>query len=63
VALKFREAIAQEFVRLVREGVPEAELPEIKEPELDATEETYASHCGLVPRLDHFVNFFLSKLN
>jgi hypothetical protein len=42
VALKFREAIAQEFVRLVREGVPEAELPEIKEPELDATEETYA---------------------
>jgi hypothetical protein len=42
VALKFRQAVAREFERLVREGVPVVELPEIEEPELDATEETYA---------------------
>jgi hypothetical protein len=40
--LKFRSRVLQEFERLVRDGVPVLELPEIEEPELDAREETYA---------------------
>ena len=40
--LKFRLSVARQFERLVREGVPVADLPEVEEPELDAAEETYA---------------------
>ena len=40
--LKFRLAVAREFERLVREGVPVADLPEVEELELDAAKETYA---------------------
>lgn len=40
--LKFRQAVAREFERLVREGVPVAEIPEVEESELDATEAIYA---------------------
>jgi hypothetical protein len=39
--LKFRNSVAREFERLVREGIPVAELPE-EESELDGTEESYA---------------------
>jgi hypothetical protein len=41
-SLKFRLAVAGEFERLVREGVPLADLPEVEESESDAPEETYA---------------------
>jgi hypothetical protein len=34
--------VAREFERLVREGVPVAELPDVEEPELNAGEEAYA---------------------
>src|SRR6266851_178755 len=40
-SLKFRILVAQEFGRLVREGISLAELPEVEEPESGA-EETYA---------------------
>src|SRR6266404_9993545 len=35
--LKFREAVGREFERLVRDGVPVADLPEVEEVELDAS--------------------------
>jgi hypothetical protein len=43
-SLKFRQAVAQEFERLVREGVPVADVPQEEESELDPdpTEKTYA---------------------
>jgi hypothetical protein len=41
-SLKFRFLVAQEFERLVREGIPLAELQEVDEPESGAAEETYA---------------------
>jgi len=34
--------VGREFERLVREGVPVAELPEVEEAELNAAEETCA---------------------
>jgi hypothetical protein len=40
--LKFRPSVAREFERLVREGVPVAELPNEDEPELGAAEESSA---------------------
>jgi hypothetical protein len=40
--LKFRQAVLEEFERLVRDGVSVADLPEVEESEFDATEETYA---------------------
>jgi hypothetical protein len=42
-AIKFRQAVAREFERLVREGVAVAEIPEVKELELDAVEESYVA--------------------
>jgi len=41
-SLNFRLAVAREFERLLREGIPAAELPEVEEQDLDAAEETYA---------------------
>jgi hypothetical protein len=41
-ALKFGKAVAQELERLVGEGIPTAELPEVEELKLDSSEETYA---------------------
>jgi hypothetical protein len=41
-AIKFRQAVAREFERLVREGIAIAEMPEGEESELDATEATCA---------------------
>jgi len=41
-SLKFRQAVLEEFERLVREGVPVADLPGVDEPGFDAPEETYA---------------------
>jgi hypothetical protein len=38
-ALKFRASVLEEFERLVRKGVPVANLPEVEETELDASEE------------------------
>ena len=40
--LKFRQAAGREFERLLCEGVPVADLPEVEEQESDAEEETYA---------------------
>jgi len=40
--IKFRQAVASEFERLVREGVAVAEMPELEESELDAVEATCA---------------------
>jgi hypothetical protein len=40
--LKFRQAVLEEFERLVREGVRVADLPEVEESEFDSPEETYA---------------------
>jgi hypothetical protein len=37
-----RQAVAQEFERLVRDGVPVAEMREVDERELDRAEEAYA---------------------
>ena len=42
-SLKFRFLVAQEFHRLVREGIPVADLQEADEPESEAAEETYAA--------------------
>lgn len=41
-ALKFREAVAQEFERLVREGDLLADVPELEESEPGVTEEAIA---------------------
>jgi hypothetical protein len=41
--VKFREAVAQEFELLVREGVPVIDLPEVEDSKLDYAEETFAS--------------------
>lgn len=38
-ALRFREAVAREFERLVREGAPIQDLPELEEAESAAGEE------------------------
>lgn len=40
--LKFRVSVTREFERLVRDGVPVADLLEVEESELDAAEETFA---------------------
>jgi hypothetical protein len=40
--LKFGLSVGREFERLVREGIPVADLPEVEDLELDAAEETYA---------------------
>jgi len=37
--IKFRQAVAEEFERLVREGVAVTEVPEVEEPGLDPIEE------------------------
>lgn len=42
-SIKFRQAVAREFERLVREGAAVAEIPEVEELELDAVEESYVS--------------------
>jgi len=42
--IKFRQAVAREFERLVREGVAIAEIPEVEELELDAVEELGFGH-------------------
>jgi hypothetical protein len=39
---KFRQSVLSEFERLVREGLPVAELPDVQEPELNTAEEAYA---------------------
>jgi len=41
-SIKFREVVAREFERLVREGAAVAEMPEVEESELDAVEATCA---------------------
>lgn len=41
-SLKFREAVAQEFERLVRGGVPVTDFPEAEEMELGASTEAVA---------------------
>src|SRR5689334_22275085 len=40
--LKFRQSVAREFERLVREGVPVADLPEADESASCVIEETFA---------------------
>ena len=40
--IKFRQAVAREFERLVRSGAAVAEILEVEESELDAVEATYA---------------------
>jgi hypothetical protein len=44
--LKFREAVAQEFERLVRDGVPVADLLEVEEQESYPAKETFAVACA-----------------
>jgi len=41
-SLKFRQAVGREFERLVRDGVPATDLPEVEAMESGAAEETYA---------------------
>jgi len=41
--LKFRQAVGREFERLVREGVPVVELPEVEKPERDTTGRAFAN--------------------
>jgi hypothetical protein len=41
--LKFRQAVAREFERLVREGFPDPEILEADDGERDASEETFAN--------------------
>ncbi|SRR6266851_7172352 len=42
-SLKFRFLVAQEFDRLMREGIAVADLQEVDEPEPDAAEEIYVA--------------------
>ena len=41
-ALRFRQAVAREFERLVAEGAPIVDVPAVEEAELGFAEETYA---------------------
>ena len=41
--LKFRQIVAREFERLLHDGVPVAELPEVEESERDTTGRVFAN--------------------